>query len=201
MAIKAYHGTAIKFDSFDGGKARVSNDYYGGGFAYFTSNKTVAVGYAKSAMIRLKSNTPYVIEVELNFKRLFDATDNQIDVSQLKDIVDSLGNKLESFARGAGLLNFGTSIPLVLSDLKAYKAKMTGAQFFAGLSRAYGSMENARKFLQLRDYDGLKHTGGQVTRDKMGTPDHIVYIVYDPAVIESFKRFKVPKELIDKLYK
>ncbi len=201
--VKAFHGTAAKFDSFDGGKARVSNDYFGGGHSYFTSNKNVAVGYASSAMIRMKSKTPYVIAVDLHFKKLFDARDNKTYTGdELKHMIKEFKltqKDLDTLARGAGIMTVMSSPYQIIVGLERGTTKLTGKQFFNGLTRLRGSMENARKFLQSKGYDGLAHTGGQVTRDMMGTPNHVVFIVYDPNVIQTFKRFRVPESMLAKV--
>ena len=46
VSLKVFHGTGKDFDQFSSDFARVEEDYYGGGVAYFTDNKEVAFGYA-----------------------------------------------------------------------------------------------------------------------------------------------------------
>lgn len=47
-----YHGSGYSFDDFDQKKARVADDFYGGGLAYLTSDTKVAITYAKSLWLK-----------------------------------------------------------------------------------------------------------------------------------------------------
>lgn len=168
--LKVYHGTNATFSKFDQGKARITNDLYGGGVAYFTANTDIAYNYAKS-MAKSKGGQKQVYEVELNVNKLFDV--NHIFTG--KELTQFFTPKTsEEFARGAGLLSYGVDKYGVLIDLESGKLKLTGDQVFHGLSKGMNSTAKAREKLISLKYDTLRYNGGV----NMNATRHDVYIAY-----------------------
>lgn len=180
--IKAYHGTNSRFSQFEQNKARIANDYYGGGVAYFTDTIDVAKTYA-NFMFRKLGGERYVYEVELQFDKIFD-----VDETYTGDILKRLvGSELDSFARGAGLLKLGAERFAVMAALKDGKLKLTGDEVFRGLSNGMQNTARAREILIKCGFDGLHHHGGV----NMGAPKHNVYLAYDARAIKIKTRFIV----------
>lgn len=177
-----YHGSGTRFDEFDQGKARIANDFYGGGVAYFTDNLKVGIQYAKS--MSKKTGTPFVYTCQLKIKKLFDVD----DVFTGDDLKQILPPNLEDFARGAGLMKFDTDKFKMLGDLKAGKLKLSGDQVFKGLSKGMNQTAKARDYLISKGYDGLRYNGG--LNMNMATK-HNVYLVYKASDITILKRQKV----------
>jgi hypothetical protein len=182
--VKAYHGTNSRFSQFEQNKARIANDYYGGGIAYFTDTLDIAKTYA-GFMFRKFGGERYVYEVELQFDKLFDV-DSIYTGDELKRLI---GNQLDAFARGAGLLKLGGDRVAVLSALKDGKLELTGEQVFRGLSNGMQNTAWARSVLKKCGYDGLRHNGGV----NMGGPKHNVYLAYDSRSVNIKNRFIVTK--------
>ena len=67
--LNLYHGTNMAFDKFSKEMARLANDFYGGGVAYLSDSKPVAVTYAKSMVKTKKSGAPTILFVTCNFKK------------------------------------------------------------------------------------------------------------------------------------
>lgn len=175
-----FHGSGSKFRKFEQSKARILNDFYGGGVAYFTDNREVARTYAKS-MAKKKKSDPIIYTVQLNLKKVFDVN----DVFTGKDLIKILPDNVDKFARGAGLLNWKSDQYKVIGDLKSGKMKLTGDQVFKGLSQGMNQTATARKHLMSLGYDGLRYNGG----DNMGmATKHNVYLVYDASDIEIQQR-------------
>ena len=170
--MRAYHGSNAVFDKFDMKAARVVNDLFGGGIAYFTDDETIAASYARS-MQRKKGGQKVIYEVELQLNDLFDV-DHQFTGEMLKKFLTP--SKEQDFARGAGLLPYGADPHTVTAQLKSGSLKLTGKQVFNGLSKGGVNSALARDKLTQMGFDGLRYNGG----DMMGGHKHNVYLVYHP---------------------
>lgn len=194
--VKAYHGTNSRFSQFEQSKARIVNDFYGGGVAYFTDTMDIAKTYA-GFMFRKFGGERYVYEVELQLDKVFDV-DETYTGDELKRLV---GTEYDSFARGAGLLSLGAERYAVQSALKEGKLKLTGEQVFRGLSNGMQNTARAREVLKKCGYDGLRHNGGV----NMGGRLHNVYLTYDARAIKIKNRYivtatKVPQTAKQETY-
>lgn len=178
-----YHGTGHLFRKFDPGKARTRNDYYGGGAAYLTDNPVVASGYANAG--RRKTGNGYIYKVKTDLKNVFDTTKMHPGESVAKMLPDDV----ESFARSAGLLKYGTNKHQVIANLKAGKTPMSGDDIFKGLSRD-GQTHKAREHLKKLGFDGLKHVGGMIAKGRK----HNVYIPYSSDDIKIDKILRIKKK-------
>jgi hypothetical protein len=175
-----YHGSGYRFNKFEQSKARVVNDFYGGGAAYFTDDVGVAITYAKS-MAKKSKEDPVVYTVEIRINKMFDVD----HIFTGKELTDILPGDLEDFARGAGLLGLNSDKYTVLANLKAGKVKLTGDEVFKGLSKGMNTTAKAREHLISKGYDGLRYNGGV----NMGmAKKHNVYLVYDADNIKIIKR-------------
>lgn len=178
MLQQAFHGTNQNFIAFSQDKARLINDFYGGGVAYFTSKREVAEQYAK-AMAKKYGGDQYIYTVRLTLKKTFDV-DNEYSGQELAKMIK---NDPEAFARSAGLLNYGVGADkyTIISDLKSGNMHVKGDQVFKGLSRGMVNTANARKMLQTMGYDSLRYNGGL----NMGmATKHDVYIAYNASSIK-----------------
>jgi hypothetical protein len=184
---KVYHGSGYRFAKFNQSKARIANDFYGGGVAYFTDNLKVPITYAKSMAKTAKSGTPLVYTCTLKLKKIFDVDHTFTG----KDLIDILPKDIEAFARGAKLLSLGSGDKFtIISKLKSGKVKLTGDQVFKGLSAGMNKTAAARKHLMSKGYDGLRYNGGV----NMGmATKHSVYLAYKSSSITIDKRQKVVK--------
>jgi hypothetical protein len=183
-----YHGSGSRFSKFEQSKARIANDFYGGGVAYFTDDLGVGITYAKSMAKKTKED-PIVYTVKVKFKKLFDVD----ETFQGKDLINILPNDIEDFARGAGLLGLKSNKYQVLADLKLGKIKLTGDQVFKGLSKGMNTTAKAREHLISKGYDGLRYNGGV---NMNMAKKHNVYLSYDAKNIEIIKRQVVRKKEI-----
>lgn len=177
-----YHGSNARFDKFEASKARIINDFYGGGIAYFTDNKRIGVQYAKG--MAKKGGDPKLYEVQLNLKKVFDVDDKF--TGQL--LVDLIKDDVEAFARGARLLKMGADKFAIIAKLKKGDIELTGDQVFRGLSKGQINTASTRELLKKHGYDGLRYNGGE----NMGMKKHNVYLAYHPESIKIVKRYKVP---------
>lgn len=168
--VKAYHGTNTRFSEFEQSKARIVNDYYGGGIAYFTDTLDIAKSYA-SFMFRKFGGEKFVYEVEIRFNKIFDV-DEKYSGDMLKRLV---GSTPDAFARGAGLLKLGADKYALLAQLQSGKMELTGDQVFRGLSNGMQNTSRAREALKSAGFDGLRHNGGVA----MGGQKHNVYLAYE----------------------
>lgn len=182
MNIKAYHGTNARFDHFDRTKARIRNDLYGGGIAYFTDSLEIAKSYAR--VMSKKEGIPIVYEVNLNFKKTFDV-DQDFTGEELKKFV--FVPNVEDFARGARLMSSGNRIR-TMSDLKNGSMHLNGDQVFRGMSKGMQQTAFARKNLEKMGYDSLRYNGGLM---EMSAIKHNVYLAYDPRSITIRERYVV----------
>lgn len=180
-----YHGSGSRFNKFDQRKARVANDYFGGGVAYFTDKIPVAITYAKS-MAKNTGGDPLIYEVQLKLNNYFDV-DDKFTGEELKKV---LPKDVEGFARGAGMLKLGSDKYKVISDLKSGVVTLTGHQVFKGLSKGMTSSDAAREHLRKIGYDGLRYNGGE----HMSAPRHNVYLAYNANSVKIKKRMKVVKK-------
>lgn len=184
--VQVYHGSGTRFDKFDQGKARIVNDFYGGGVAYFTNDMKIGIQYAKS--MSKKTKTPFVYTVQLKLKKVFDVD----HIFTGKTLVEILPKDVDKFARGAGLLGLNSNQFKVISELKSGKAKLTGDQVFKGLSSGMSQTAAARKHLMSKGYTGLRYNGGL----NMGTAvKHDVYLAYFAKDITIMKRQVVKKKV------
>lgn len=186
--IIGYHGTNARFKEFDQRHARIINDFYGGGVAYFTSDTGVAITYAKAMMKKKKSGDPYVYKCSLRLNKIFDV-DHKFTGKELTQFFTK--ETADEFARGASLMKLGDDSYSVMSKLKDGKLTLTGEQVFKGLSRGMVNTAKARQKLIDLGYDGLRYNGG-VNMD-MATK-HDVYLVYKASDITIDKVFKVIKK-------
>jgi hypothetical protein len=194
--VEAYHGTNSRFSQFEQSKARIANDFYGGGIAYLTDTLDIAKTYA-SFMFRKYGGERYVYQVQAEFDNLFDV-DEKYTGDILKRIV---GSEYDSFARGSGLLNLGADRYAVLSALKEGKVELTGEQVFRGLSNGMQNTARARETLKKCGFDGLRYNGGM----NMGGRAHNVYLSYEAQNIRIKNRYivtdkKVPLTAIKESY-
>jgi hypothetical protein len=172
MQLNLYHGTNQRFVKFEQSKARIANDYYGGGVAYFTDNLDIAKGYA-SSMQKKSGGDKLIYQVVLNIMKLFDV-DQKFSGKDLMAFIDKKSS--EEFARGAGLLSLGSDKYKVLDELESGRMVLTGDQVFKGLSQGMNKTAQAREKLKKLGYDALRYNGGAmgITAQK-----HNVYIAYD----------------------
>lgn len=178
VTVNVFHGTgAGPITHFDPEKAKIKNDYFGGGAAYFTDHSDVGKTYAKG-------KNPHLIHATLSMNHVFDV-DHSIEGEHLKKL---LPKDTRKFATHAGLLHAGNMehTDRILNDLENGTTKLTGKQFFDGLSEGGTKTTKARNHLMKNGYDGLRYNGGQLFG---GTP-HNVYIPYKH---ESIKITKVEK--------
>lgn len=181
-----YHGSGSRFSKFEQSKARIANDFYGGGTAYFTDDLGVGITYAKS-MAKTTKGDPVVYTVKVKFKKLFDVD----DVFTGKDLIDILPLEVEDFARGAGLLGMKSDKYQVIANLQMGKLKLTGDEVFKGLSKGMNTTAKAREYLISKGYDGLRYNGGV---NMNMAKKHNVYLSYNANNIEIIKRQVVTKK-------
>lgn len=173
-----YHGSNAIFKKFDASKARLSQDNFGGGVAYLTGNKNLAITYAKSMAKR--QGEPIIYTINASFRKTFD-TEMKFNG---KDVLDFIRHvKAEEFAKGAKLLVYGVDRFTVLDNLKSGMTGLTGKQIFDGLSNGNTQTVKAREILIKLGYDSLYYK----------TPDRVndVYITYKDTNIriEKIERF------------
>lgn len=187
--VKAFHGTNRRFPKFEQSKARIVNDFYGGGVAYFTDTVDIAKNYA-NYMFRKFGGDKFVYEVELRFNKIFDV-DEKYSGDELKCLI---GTNVEAFARGAGLLKLGADKYATLAQISSGKMELTGDQVFRGLSNGMQNTVIAREALKKAGYDGLRHNGGV----NMGGEKHNVYLAYEANKIAIKARYIVSKTPVQK---
>lgn len=173
-----FHGTNTIFKKFDASRARLQNDNYGGGVAYFTTNKNLAITYAKSMSRR--GGEPIIYTVKGDFRKTFD-TEKLFNGKDVLKFIKEI--KVEDFARGAKLMVYGADKYTIINNLKSGITGLSGKQIFDGLSNGNTNTLNARKILIKLGYDSIYYK----------TPDRIndVYITYrdDNVKIEKAERF------------
>lgn len=172
MPIRVYHGSSALFDRFEQSKSRVVNDFYGGGVAYFTTDRAIALKYAKNMAKVRGSDTRVIYDCTLNLRKTFDVNKAYYG-DELKALIRR--GELEPFARSAGLLKYGSDREQVLIDLEKGNISLTGEQIFRGLSAGMVSTSKARERLKSTGYDSLRYNGGL----NMSDVRHDVYIVYN----------------------
>lgn len=189
--ITAYHGTCFIFDKFDQGKARVANDFYGGGVAYFTTDKEIAKKYSDSMAKVHNSTNRVVYTVQLNFKKTFDVN-HSFSGKELTKFTSGSLSVAEAFARAAGLIRLGVDKYDVISRLQSGDIEVTGDQVFKGISGGMVSTAKAREKLKSLGYDSLRYNGGQ----NMKMVNHDVYLAYDANDIKIVqKTILIPKNI------
>ena len=175
--IDVFHGTNQLFDKFDHRKARIVNDFYGGGVAYFTDNKEVAWTYAKS-MQKKNGGEQYLYYCSIRLNKIFDV-DKKFTGDDLIKMVKAHGNT-EEFALGSKQLKFGMDKYIVINKLNEGRLILTGDIVFKGLSRGMVNTKKAREIITSLGYDGLRYNGGV----NMGmATKHNVYLVYNASSI------------------
>lgn len=184
--IKAYHGTNGVFDRFEQSKARIVNDFWGGGVAYFTDDMEVAKTYAKS-MARSKGGDRLVYEAALTLRKTFDV-DHEFSGKELTKFFTEKTS--EEFARGAGLMKLGVDKYSVLNDLEYGKMTLKGSDIFHGLSAGMNQTAKARKILEKMGYDSLRYNGGI----QMDVKKHNVYLTYRADNIIIKNRYMIDSE-------
>ena len=187
--IIVYHGSNKKFDKFSEKAKRIANDFYGGGIAYTTTDKNVALTYSRAMTYRY-GGEEYLYEIQLDLKNLFDV-DTVFTGEELKAFLKYI--KPEDFARSAGLLGPSEDKYSVLSKLSAGNLSLTGKQVFKGLSKGLVDSSGAESILKRMGYDSLRYNGG----DNMGTGKHDVYIPYYENQIKIRKVFKVQRKAVN----
>ena len=185
MNIIAYHGSGQIFDQFDASKARIVNDYYGSGVAYFTDNEKVAEGYAKAMSKKEGSRGRVIYKCQLSLGKIFDV-ENTYTGKELKRLV---GSNVEAFARGAGLMKAGIGDEKyqILGALKEGNYTLKGDLVFKAMSNGMVATRSARIKLQSLGYDGLRYNGGILT----GSIKHSVYLAYEPNMIRILERYPI----------
>lgn len=181
-----YHGTAAKFSQFDQKKSRVPNDYYGGGVAYFTSDKSVAITYAKSAARNTKERVGRIYTCNLKAEKTFDV-DHVFTGEELKNI---LPKDIYGFIRKSGMISASDDIYSAVAKLDTGNVKLTGDQVFRGISLGMVETARAREFLKSKGYDSLRYNGGA----NMSMKRHDVLIMYYANDIKIVKRQKFTLE-------
>lgn len=171
MHIHAYHGSGQLFEKFDQAKARIPNDFWGGGTAYFTDHKQIAYQYATAMAKNTKTKEKVIYEVDLTLKKIFDV-DHEYTGEILKKFVN---NQPEQFARGAGMFKLGVDKFQILADLKSGNIVFNGEQVFKGLSGGMINTAKARETLKKLGFDGLRYNGGKI----MHAIPHNVYLAYN----------------------
>lgn len=189
VSIDAYHGSGSLFRKFDQKKARIPNDHMGGGVGYFTDNHDVAKTYARSMARSQRTDTPHIYHTTLSMNNVFDV-DHEFTGDKLKHVLPH-ESEHEDFARGAGLMKYGSDRHQVLSDLRSGKTKLSGAQVFKGLSRGNVNTAKAREHLISKGYDGIRYNGGE--NMDMATR-HNVYMPYNADSISINKITKIVKK-------
>lgn len=182
LNIIAYHGSNVRFNKFEQSKARVENDLYGGGVAYFTDKLSIAKSYANT-MSRRYGGDKVVYEVNLYFRKIFDVDKTYTG----GELVRMIGNDVEKFARSAKLLTLGADRISILSKLRTGNIELLGDIVFKGMSNGMMQTRAARERLISMGFDGLRHNGGLA----MGGERHNVYLAYNASQINISKRFIV----------
>lgn len=177
-----YHGTDILFDKFSKDFAKIRNDNYGGGVAYFTDKQSIAITYAIS-QAKKTNRTPLIYVTELRFNKLFDC-DSILTGERLIKILPS---DLEGFAKGARLLNSTTNKYEIISKLKDGILSIYGNDFWNGISQGNTKTSDARKYLERNGFDGLKYNSPILH----GSTPHAVYLPYVDSCIKINKVQKV----------
>lgn len=162
------HGSGTKFTKFSQAHARLKNDYYGGGVAYFTDHHETGKNYAKN--MSKKTKTPHLYHSTLEMHNVFDVDKHYTG----EHLTHLLPKDHETFARHAGLLKLGDDKYHTLGKLASGSMSMTGDQIFRGLSHGMSNTSKARDHLIKKGYDGLRYNGGIQTRGI----HHNVYIPY-----------------------
>lgn len=171
--MQLYHGSGSLFTHFNSSFARTPNDYYGGGLAYLTTSRNIAIGYANAGFKRTGNNSKYIYIVEVNFKKTFDVNHIYTGVDLEKIVPEK---QIEQFARGANLLKFNTDKYSIFAKLSLGTLPLTGDQVFKGLQNSFnGQTSKVRDHLISCGFDSLRYNGGLITRSE----PHDVYIVYD----------------------
>ncbi len=189
---RLFHGTNLAFEQFDQRFARARNDYYGGGIAYFTENEKVARGYAEARYVQYKG-VRLVYDVTLSMNKTFDV-DTIYTGKTLKNIINVDKKDVESFARGAGILDRwwlkdnNMDKYLVEAKLLDGTIELTGEQVFNGLSSNKMSQDKARDRLITVGYDSLRYNGGEQALSR-SFGHHNVYIAYKANNIQILKKF------------
>jgi hypothetical protein len=173
MNLIAYHGTNQRFDRFERNKARLVNDYFGGGAAYCTDSMQLAKSYARSMQLKY-GGEKIVYKVSATIHKLFDV-DHFYTGKELLALL--LGTNTEQFARYCGLLNLGSDKYKVLASLKDGSAELTGNQIFKGLSGGMIHTARARDKLEKNKYDSLRYNMAIGQTGTSGNSNH-VYIIY-----------------------
>ena len=172
VSVDVYHGSGRHFSKFDQKMARLPNDFYGGGVAYFTDDHDVAKTYAKS--MSKETKTPHIYHTSLKMNNVFDVN-HSFHGDKLKKI---LPKDTEKFATSAGILNAGNADQKyhILGKLERGEIPLTGHQVFWGLSHGGTKTTEARNHLIKHGYDGLRYNGGLMVP---GSKKHNVYIPYN----------------------
>ena len=188
MIIKAMHGSNQKFKEFSLKAKRIPNDFFGGGIAYFTDDKKVALTYSK-AMTARYGGEEHLYQVELSLDKIFDV-DKVYTGADLQKFWAYI--KPEAFARGAGLLKLGVDKYHLISKLQDGTVTVMGNDVFRGLSQGNVDSSGAEKILKKLGYDGLRYNGG----DNMSAGRHNVYLPYNLQDIKITNVFKVNRKII-----
>jgi hypothetical protein len=184
---RVWHGSNKKFERFTDKTKRIANDFFGGGVAYTTDDKNIAINYARS-MARNYGGSEILYELKVIFQKIFDV-DEIFTGEKLKQFFNYI--KVEAFARGASLLKLGTDTYKVLSDLKNGIIQLSGHDVFRGLSRGMNNSAAAEAILKKLGYDGLRYNGGA----NMSGSRHNVYIAYNPDSIQILNKFQINRRV------
>jgi hypothetical protein len=187
--INVFHGSNARFKEFSVKAKRVPNDFFGGGIAYFTDDKKVALTYSRAMTYRY-GGEEHLYAVQLNMHNVFDV-DKIFSGNELTPFFKYI--KVEEFARGAGLLKAGGEDKYsVLGKLSSGHMELSGKDIFRGLSSGMVHSSKAEDILKKMGFDGLRYNGG----DNMGAGKHNVYLPYYSSGIKITNVFKVNRKLI-----
>lgn len=184
--MELWHGSNKKFDKFKLEVARIKNDLWGGGI-FMTDNLEIAKGFSKG-MAAKYGGEKYIYRVLFTPHKTFDA-DHTFTGNELTKFIDDP----EQFARGAGLLKFGSDKYITLGKLKEGDFELTGEQVFRGLSQGMVNTAKARDKLVSLGYDSVRYNGGGLVQSHT---KHNVYNAYDDSIVKVMKVYKIaPKPL------
>lgn len=181
-----YHGSNKRFDKFSPKAKRVSNDFFGGGVAYTTDDKNIALTYSRAMTYRY-GGEEYLYQIKLDLKNIFDV-DYVFTGKELTVFLKYI--KPEEFLRGAGLLTPGEDKYAMISKLELGNLILNGKDVFRGISKGFVNSSGAETILKKMGYDGLRYNGGE----NMHGGHHNVYIPYYEKSIKIEKTFKVQRK-------
>lgn len=174
-----YHGSNARFPEFKQDKARIVNDFWGGGVAYFTDSIPMAKNYAKG-MAKRYGGTPLVYKVQIRLSKMFDVN-SQFDGPEVTAFMGDMN--ADTFARGAGLMTMDADQYGIVASLKSGRLALSAEQVYKGLSNGGVNSAVARQRFIEMGFDGLRYNG-----EINSGAEHNVYLAYDAKDIEILSR-------------